>query len=79
MGDRLHLHEGLLYQHRRTFDFVESDHGALADQLRRCRDGRNRRDGFRRALVDTLAFLRRHLISVAVLLIVLAAVSSLAF
>lgn len=78
MADRLHLHRGLLYQHSRTFDFVESDHGALADQLRRCSEPHNRRDGLRHALLEALTFLHRHLVTAVLLLVLLAAVSSLA-
>ncbi len=74
------LHYGLLGQGPRAAlpDFVESDHGALADQLRRCNAPRNRRDRVRHAALDTLAFLRRHLVTTVLLLLLLAVASSLA-
>ncbi len=78
MADRLYLHHGLLYQHALPSDLVESDHGALADQLQRCSTRRNRRDGWRHALLEGWAFLQRHLVTAVVLLVLLAAAFSLA-
>lgn len=72
------FHHGLLHQRSQVFDFVESDHGALADQFHRCAHRLNRRDSLRHTLIETLAFLRRHLVTAALLLVLLAAASSLA-
>jgi len=76
--ERLHFHHGLLHQHSQVLDFVESDHGALADQLRRCATPLNRRDGLRHEMLEILAFVQRHLVTSALLVVLLAAASSLA-
>lgn len=78
MAERLHFHHGLLHQHSQVLDFVQSDHGALADQLRRCAGPHNRRESLRHVLLVGLAFLHKHLVTTALLLVLLAAASSLA-
>jgi hypothetical protein len=69
MPDRLHLRQGLLYQHSQPVDFDEVDLVSPAD-----RQG----DRWRHVLRDGQALVQRHPMIAVVVPVLLAAASSLA-
>lgn len=60
-------------------DLVDTDHGALADQMGRCAHGENRRFHSRQRRASLLQFLRSHFVTFAVLCALLVVATALAF
>jgi hypothetical protein len=73
MADRLHLRQGLLYQHSQPIDFSEFDLIAAADQ-----HDDQPRSRLRHALRDGQALVQRHPVVAVIVPVFLAAASSLA-